>query len=89
MAKVKKIPERMCLGCGALKSKRELIRMVRSKEGALSLDLTGKLPGRGAYICKSRACFKKARKAKKFERAFSCVIEEALYDRMEGELGNE
>lgn len=86
MMKTKKIPMRMCLGCGEMKPKRELIRVVKSKEGDISLDLTGKKSGRGAYICKSVECFEKARKARKFERSFSCMIIEDIYNSMEGEL---
>lgn len=86
MMKTKKIPMRMCLGCGEMKPKRELIRVVKSKEGDISLDLTGKRSGRGAYICKSVECFEKARRARKFERSFSCMISEDIYNSMEGEL---
>ena len=86
MMKTKKIPMRMCLGCGEMRPKRELIRVVKSKEGDISLDLTGKKSGRGAYICKSVECFEKARKARKFERSFSCMISEDIYNCMEGEL---
>ena len=86
MMKTKKIPMRMCLGCGEMKPKRELIRVVKSKEGDISLDHTGKKSGRGAYICKSVECFEKARKARKFERSFSCMISEDIYNSMEGEL---
>lgn len=86
MMKTKKIPMRMCLGCGEMKPKRELIRVVKSKEGDISLDLTGKKSGRGAYICKSVECFEKARKARKFERSFSSMISEDIYNSMEGEL---
>lgn len=86
MMKTKKIPMRMCLGCGEMKPKRELIRVVKSKEGDISLDLTGKKSGRGAYICRSVECFEKARKARKFERSFSCMISEDIYNSMEGEL---
>ena len=86
MMKTQKIPMRMCLGCGEMKPKRELIRVVKSKEGDISLDLTGKKSGRGAYICKSVECFEKARKARKFERSFSCMISEDIYNSMEGEL---
>ena len=86
MMKTKKIPMRMCLGCGEMKPKRELIRVVKSKEGDISLDLTGKKSGRGAYICKSVECFEKARKTRKFERSFSCMISEDIYNSMEGEL---
>lgn len=86
MMRTKKIPMRMCLGCGEMKPKRELIRVVKSKEGDISLDLTGKKSGRGAYICKNVECFEKARKARKFERSFSCMISEDIYNSMEGEL---
>lgn len=86
MMKTKKIPMRMCLGCGEMRPKRELIRVVKSKEGDISLDLTGKKSGRGAYICKSVECFEKARKARKFERSFFCMISEDIYNSMEGEL---
>ena len=86
MMKTKKIPMRMCLGCGEMNPKKELIRVVKSKEGDISLDLTGKKSGRGAYICKSVECFEKARKARKFERSFSCMISEDIYNSMEGEL---
>ena len=86
MMKTKKIPMRMCLGCGEMRPKRELIRVVKSKEGDISLDLTGKKSGRGAYICKSVECFEKARKARRFEKAFSCRISDEVYDNMKGEL---
>lgn len=86
MAGVKKIPMRMCLGCGEMKPKKELIRAVKSPEGDISLDLTGKKSGRGAYICRSCECFGKARKARKFEKAFSCRISDEVYGKMEKEL---
>ena len=86
MAAVKKIPMRMCLGCGEMKPKKELIRAVKSPEGEISMDLTGKKSGRGAYICRSSECFRKARKARRFEKAFSCQISEQVYDAMEKEL---
>lgn len=86
MAAVKKIPMRMCLGCGEMKPKKELIRAVKSPEGEISIDLTGKRSGRGAYICRSSECFRKARKARRFEKAFSCQISEQVYDTMEKEL---
>lgn len=88
-AKVKKIPQRLCLGCNEMKDKRDLIRVVRSKEGEISLDLTGRKSGRGAYICRSIDCLKAARKAKRIERAFSCAISDEIYDGMERELENE
>ena len=82
----KKIPMRMCTGCGEMKPKKELVRMVKSPEGEVSLDLTGKKPGRGAYVCRSAECLKAARKARRLERAFSCRIPDTVYDRMEEEL---
>lgn len=87
--KTKKIPMRMCLGCNEMKPKRELIRVVKNNEGEVSLDLTGKKSGRGAYICKDIECFKKARKARRFEKNFSCQISDEIYESMEGELKDE
>ncbi len=84
--KTKKIPMRMCIGCGEMKPKKELIRVVKSKEGEISLDLTGKKSGRGAYICKDLKCFKQARKSRRLERSFSCQISDEIYDGMEREL---
>lgn len=85
----RKIPMRKCLGCNEMKEKKTLVRIVRSKEGEVSLDLTGKKAGRGAYLCKNRECLKKARKAKRIERALSVPISEDIYNRMEEELENE
>lgn len=85
----KKIPMRQCLGCREMKSKKELIRVVHSPEGAVSLDLKGKAPGRGAYLCHSTECLKKAQKQRSLERAFSCQIPAEVYEgliaRMEAE----
>lgn len=86
MAAVKKIPMRMCLGCGEMKPKKELIRVVKSPEGDISLDLTGKKSGRGAYICADIQCLKAARKARRFEKNFSCRISDDVFDNMEREL---
>lgn len=86
MAGVKKIPMRMCLGCGEMKPKKELIRAVKSPDGEVSLDLTGKKSGRGAYICRDINCLKLARKAKRFEKSFECRISDEVYDTMEREL---
>lgn len=82
----KKVPLRMCTGCGEMKPKKELVRVVRSPEGEISLDLTGRKPGRGAYVCCSTECLRRARKARRFEKAFSCQIPEDVYDRMEKEM---
>ena len=88
----KKTPMRMCLGCNEMKPKKELVRVVKApqKEEAappeISLDLTGKKPGRGAYLCRDAQCLQLARKARRLERAFSCKIPEEVYDRMEEEI---
>ena len=82
----KKIPMRQCLGCREMKPKKELIRVVRSPEGTLSLDFRGKAPGRGAYVCPSIECLKKARKNQALERAFDCTIEPELYAALEARM---
>jgi predicted RNA-binding protein YlxR (DUF448 family) len=84
--KQKKIPMRNCKGCNEMKPKKELIRIVKSPEGEISLDLTGKKNGRGAYICHSVECFKKVRKSKRLEKEFECKIPDEVYDLMEKEL---
>ena len=85
----KKIPLRRCTGCNESKPKKELVRVAKNNEGEVSLDVTGKKPGRGAYVCPSAACLAKARKAKRFERAFECQIPPQVYDAMEAELQKE
>ncbi|MBO5101451.1 MAG: YlxR family protein [Clostridia bacterium] len=82
----RKIPTRRCTGCGEHFPKNTLIRVLRTPEGEIILDLTGKKSGRGAYICKNTACLKKARKAKRLETSLECPIPEEVYDRMEEEL---
>ena len=84
--KPRKIPMRQCLGCNEHKPKAELIRIVRSPEGEVSLDLTGKKSGRGAYICRSKACLKKVRKSGRVAHNLECEISPQVYDRMEAEL---
>ena len=86
MQKVKKIPQRQCVGCREMKDKKSLLRVVKSPEGTVSLDFVGKKPGRGAYVCHDVECLKKARKSKALERAFSTVIPPEVYDAMEAEL---
>ena len=73
---MKKVPMRMCTGCGEMKPKRELIRIVKSPEGVISLDKTGRSPGRGAYVCPNAECLKKARKTKRIERVFESQLPE-------------
>mgnify|MGYP000727178535 FL=1 len=87
--KVKKIPLRMCTGCMEMKPKKELIRVVKSPEGEVSVDLTGKKSGRGAYICKSGECLEKAIKAKRLSRNLDVAISEDIYNRLKEEIGNE
>lgn len=77
---------RMCLGCQEMKPKKELIRVVKNKDNDISVDFTGKKAGRGAYICKSMECFQKARKAKRFERAFEAPISPEIYSALEKEM---
>jgi len=84
--KPKKIPQRQCVGCREMKEKRELIRVVKSPGGDVSLDFRGKKPGRGAYVCPDAACLKKARKSRALERAFSAAIPPEVYDALEEEM---
>ena len=89
MMKPKKIPMRMCLDCNEMKPKKELIRVVKTPEDEICLDLIGKKNGRGAYICKSLECFNNARKNRRFEKSLSCRIDESVYEVMENELKSE
>ena len=82
----KKIPMRHCLGCREHKPKKELIRVVRSPEGEISLDFKGKLPGRGAYVCPQVACLSKARKARALERAFDTTLPPEVYEALEQQM---
>lgn len=84
--KRKKAPLRMCLGCQEMKPKKELIRIVRNKEGDTFVDLTGKKAGRGAYICRNTQCLDRARKGKKLEKAFETRIDDAVYDILRSNL---
>ena len=85
----KKIPMRQCIGCREKKPKRELIRVVRPPEGEVTLDFSGKMNGRGAYLCKDPACLKRAAKAKALEHAFETVIPETGYEKLALQLENE
>ena len=84
--RVKKIPMRRCLGCNEHKPKIELLRVVRSPEGEIFLDFTGKKSGRGAYVCKSVKCLRRAAKAKRIDKSLECTVPEEVYARMEKEL---
>ncbi len=83
---VKKIPMRMCTGCHEMKPKKELIRVVKTPEGEIKLDFTGKLNGRGAYICNCADCFKKAKKQNSLSRAFGMAVSAEVYDQLEKAL---
>ena len=82
---VKKIPERKCMGCADKFPKKELLRIVRTPEGEISVDITGKKNGRGAYVCMSGECLKKARKNKGLERSLKMTIPEEVYEELEKE----
>jgi len=84
----KKIPQRQCMGCRERKAKRELIRVVRSPEGEVSLDFGGKKNGRGAYICPNSECLKKAIRSKALDRSLEVTIPEEVYQRLEKEMEN-
>ena len=86
MQKVKKIPQRQCVGCREMKDKKALIRVVRSPEGAVALDFKGKLPGRGAYVCPDPACLARARKARALERAFSTQLPPEVFEGLEAQM---
>lgn len=84
----KKIPLRQCVGCGEMKSKKDMMRVLRSAEGEICLDVTGKKNGRGAYLCKQEDCLRKARKNKGLERSFKTGIPDEVYDALEKEFEN-
>ena len=84
--RIKKIPERQCLGCNARRPKRELIRVVRAPDGTVSLDFNGRASGRGAYICPDVRCFSRARKSRRIEHNLDCKISDELYDELEREI---
>ena len=85
---VRKIPTRRCTGCNEHFPKNTLIRVLRTPEGEIVLDTTGKKSGRGAYICKSLTCFKKARKAKRLDTSLECKIPDSVYEALEEELSD-
>ena len=81
---MKKIPQRTCIGCNSQKNKNELIRIVKNKEGIISIDKTGKAQGRGAYICDNIECLEKAIKSKRLERTFDKKISDEIYENLRG-----
>ena len=87
MGQTKKIPMRQCLGCREMKNKKDLIRIIKTKENEFFVDVTGKKNGRGAYICNSMECFCQAKKSKALERSFKMTIPDEVYEALEKELG--
>ena len=86
--KTRKIPMRMCVGCREMKPKKELLRVVRSPEGEISFDLTGRKPGRGAYVCHSSDCLLRAIKQKQLERTFSSPISDEVRDALQKQIAD-
>ncbi len=84
----KKVSLRRCVGCGEMKGKKEMMRVLRSAEGEICLDVTGKKNGRGAYLCKNGDCLKTARRNKGLERSLKCSIPDEVYDTLEKEFEN-
>ena len=82
----KKIPQRQCMGCRERKAKREMIRVVRTPEGGVSLDFGGKMNGRGAYLCPDPECLKKAIRSKALDRSLEVEIPQEVYDRLQKEM---
>lgn len=85
----KHVPLRKCLGCGEMIGKRGAVRVVRSKEGVISLDPTGKKSGRGAYLCREAGCFAQVRKSRRLDRALKCAVPDEIYDNIEKELSSD
>lgn len=86
MSVTKKIPQRQCIGCGVMKNKKEMIRVIKTPEDTIVIDATGKKNGRGAYICRSVECFQKAVKSRGLERSLKVNIPREVYEELEKEL---
>ena len=86
MRNLKNIPKRTCIGCNEVKDKKELIRIVKNKEGQIFVDKTGKANGRGAYLCDNIECLEKAIKSKRLDRTFETKIESKIYEDLRGEM---
>lgn len=84
---MKKIPNRTCIGCNSKKPKKELIRIVKNAQGEIKLDKTGKLPGRGAYICDNLECLENAIRSKRLEKSFEMKIENEVYEQLRNTIG--
>ena len=86
MSNVRKVPMRKCVGCGEMKSKKEMMRVLKTVDEEFVLDATGKKNGRGAYLCRKSECLKLARKSRRIDRALETQIPDAIYDRLEEEF---
>lgn len=86
MLKKRKIPMRMCVGCREMKPKAELMRVVKPQDGDCAIDRTGKAPGRGAYVCESAECLKKAQKTKALERTLEAKIDDAVFEQLASQI---
>ena len=89
MLKHRRVPMRMCVGCGEMKPKKELLRVVKSPEGVIAFDRVGKAPGRGAYVCKSAECLAKAVKTHALERQLECSVSEEVFSQLSAQLTGE
>ncbi len=81
---MKKMPQRTCMGCNIKKDKKDFIRIVKNKEGEISIDKTGKMPGRGAYLCDDIKCLEKAMKSKRIDKIFETKIDDEIYQKLRG-----
>lgn len=86
---MKKIPQRTCMGCNTKKDKKDFIRIVKNKDGEVNIDKTGKMPGRGAYLCDNIECLEKAIKTKRIEKTFELKIEDEIYQKLRGVMVGE
>lgn len=86
MVSAKKVPQRQCVGCGEMKNKKEMIRILKTPEGTFTLDTTGRKNGRGAYLCPYMECFRKAVKGRGLERSFKMAIPKEVYETLEKEM---
>ncbi len=87
MNRTRRLPQRMCVGCREMKDKKQLIRVVRSPEGTVDVDSTGKKPGRGAYICPQEVCLQQAMKSKRLQKALDCTIPPEVFEALKSRLG--
>ncbi len=85
---MKKMPQRTCMGCNTKKDKKDFIRIVKNKEGQINIDRTGKMPGRGAYLCDNIECLEKAIKTKRIDKIFETKIDDEIYEKLRGVMSD-